>query len=73
MRDVAFFFCLIMMLFHFGFGKRILVINWIKETGWFRNTRLRSLNSKLTFLSVIIGTIITYIRRFSFAKIFYGI
>ena len=46
------------------------MVNGIKETGWFKNSRFRSLNSKPTFLSVIIGTIIPYIRRFSFARIF---
>ena len=33
------------MFFHFGFGKWILAVNEIKEIGWFRNTRFRSLNS----------------------------
>jgi len=49
------------MFFQFGFGGRIFVENWIKETGWFRNPRLRSLNSKPTSLSVIIGIIISHI------------
>ena len=52
------------MFFHFGFGKRILVLNGIKETGWFRNSRFQSLNSKPTFLSVIIGIIITYFDQY---------
>ena len=36
-----------------------MVVNGIKEIGWFKNSGFRSLNSKQTFLSVIIG-IITY-------------
>ena len=54
------FFCLILLFSHFGFDKRLLAVNGIKEIGWFKNPRFRSLNSKPTFLSVIIGTIITY-------------
>ena len=49
------------MFFHFGFDKRILVVNGIKEVGWFRYLRFRFLSSKPTFLSVIIGIIISHI------------
>jgi hypothetical protein len=66
-------FCLILIFFHFGFSKWIFIKNGMKEVSWFKNTRFQSLNSKPTFLSVIIGTIMPYIRRFSFARIFYGI
>ena len=48
------------MFFHFGFGRWILTENGIKEIGWLKNSRFRFLNSKPTFLSVIIGIIITY-------------
>ncbi len=49
------------MFFHFGFGSRTLIENGTYGViGWFKNTRFRSLSSKPTFLSVIIGTIITY-------------
>ena len=48
------------MFFHFGFVKRILMVNGIKIIGWFKNTRFLFLNSKPTFLSVIMGIIITY-------------
>ena len=34
--------------------------NGIKKLGWFRNSRFLSLNSKPTFLSVIIDIIISY-------------
>ena len=30
---------LIDIVFHFGFDKWVLVVNGIKETGWFKNTR----------------------------------
>ena len=53
-------FCSILVFFNFGFGKRILMVNGIKETGRFRISRFRSLSSKLTFLSVIIDIIIPY-------------
>ena len=43
-----------------GFGNRILILNGIKGTGWFRNTRLQSLNSKPTFPSVIPRIAIMY-------------
>ena len=52
------FFVLILMIFHFGFGNLILTTNGIKEIGWFRILRFLSLSLKLTFLSVIVGTII---------------
>ena len=32
---------LILMFFHFGFDKWILVVNGIKEIGWFENLRFR--------------------------------
>lgn len=48
------------MFFHFGFGRWILTENGIKEIGWFRNIRFRFLNSRPTFLSVIMGIIIAY-------------
>ena len=38
-------FCLILIFFHFGFGKRILMVNGIKKIGWFKNSRFRFLNS----------------------------
>ena len=47
-------FCLILIFFHFGFGKRILMVNGIKKIGWFRNSRFLSLSPKPTFLSVVI-------------------
>ncbi len=62
------------MFFHFGFDSRFLTENSACGViGWFRNSRFRFLNSKPTFLSVIMGIIIAYFRRFSFAKIFCGI
>ncbi len=54
------------MSFQFGFDKWILVVNGIKETGWFRITRFRSLKSKPTFLSVIISIIIIITHFSSF-------
>ena len=50
-----------MRFFHFDFGSRALTENGIYGViGWFRNTRFRSLSSKPTFLSVIMGIIISY-------------
>lgn len=51
------FFVLVLMFFHFGFGNRILIENWIKEIGWFKNIRFQSLNSKSTFPSVILNVL----------------
>ena len=50
---------LVLMFFHFGFGRWILTENG-KELGWFKNSRFRSLSSKPTFLSVIMCIIIAY-------------
>ena len=37
-------FCLILIFFHFGFGKWIIIKNGMKEVGWFRIIRFQSLN-----------------------------
>ena len=47
------------MFFHSGFDSLNLMVNGTKKSGWFRNLRFQSLNSKPTFLSVTIGIIIT--------------
>ena len=48
-------------LFHFGFGSRTLTENGIYGIiGWFRISRFLSLNSRPTFLLVIIDIIIAY-------------
>ena len=54
------FFVLVLMFFHSGFGNLILTIKGIKEIGWFRISRFLSLNSRPTFLLVIIDIIIAY-------------
>lgn len=55
------------MFLHFGFGRRIFRENGIQKSDWFRISGFLSLNSKPTFLYVIMGIIISNLAELQYS------